>query len=381
MSIYILILFGTFFLFVQSISKEKGKVNPQTKIDIYLFLLCLFLCFGYTTGTDWRSYEQMYGWVATEYKSMFLFQEPGYVLYTYLFSSLGIDFFHFLIFTKIITFYLVFRTIRYYTPSKVIFLSLVFFISWYAFFLFIDNPLRNLIAVSIFLSSMKYLRERRIKPYLLMTLLAISFHFSAIVMLFLYYWSKKYYSNKSLIIIYVVCNAILMNASFIFGTVSFLFSSVPLVSEKIVAYSTREGDGGGKLLSLGYLIHTLFFIFLLCGRERIEKEKNGQLIFMLAILLPFFFRLGLTITVMGRFQLYIAVFYTAAIGILFNAFEWRSKVLYSFLIVVVSVASCFSYMRKDSRYIPYTHYFFMNHDMSYEERSEYNPRHSPYKPN
>ena len=74
MSIYILILFGTFFMFVQSISKGKDRINHEIELDIYLFLLCLFLCFGYTTGTDWRSYEQAYGWVATEYKNLFLFQ-------------------------------------------------------------------------------------------------------------------------------------------------------------------------------------------------------------------------------------------------------------------------------------------------------------------
>lgn len=379
MSIYILILFGTFFMFVQSISKGKDRINHEIELDIYLFLLCLFLCFGYTTGTDWRSYEQAYGWVATEYKDLFLFQEPGYVLYTFLFSSLGIDFFHFLIFTKIVTFYFVFRAIRHYAPCQVIFLSLVFFIAWYAFFLFIDNPLRNLIAVSIFLSSTKYLREGRIKPYLFMTLLAISFHFSAIVMLLLYYWGRKKYSNRNLIVIYVICNMLLLSNSLIFSVASALFSSVPLVGDKIVAYSTGEGDGGGKLLSFGYLVHTSFFIFLLCGRKYIEREKNGQMIFMFAILLPIFFRLGLTITVMGRLQLYIAVFYVVAIGMLFNAFEWRSKLLYVFMILIVSIASCFSYMTKDSRYVPYTHYLLMDHDMSYDERAEYNSRHSPYK--
>lgn len=126
------------------------------------------------------------------------------------------------------------------------------------------------------MSSTKYLREGRIKPYLFMTLLAISFHFSAIVMLLLYYWGRKKYSNRNLIVIYVICNMLLLSNSLIFSVASALFSSVPLVGDKIVAYSTGEGDGGGKLLSFGYLVHTSFFIFLLCGRKYIEREKTGK---------------------------------------------------------------------------------------------------------
>lgn len=381
MVIYLSILFICICLFCYTNSKQCQTYSINNITNVFLVLLCFFLCFGYTTGTDWRTYEHMYGWVRENASSMFLFTEPGYVMYTYVFSALGIDFFHFLIFTKIVLYIIVFKTLKYYCPQGVIFISVLFFIAWYAFFLFIDNPLRNLIAICIFLCSLRYLREKCFKPYFLLTIIAMSFHFSAIVMLLLYFCGNRNFQTRNLIIAYIVFNLLLLNGTFIFNVLSYLFSSIPIIGDKVESYATDNLDGRGKLFSLGYIIHTIMFILLIAGRQKIESQKYGKMIFIFAALLPIFFRLGLTITVMGRFQLYIAIFYVIAIGILYRKFEKRSKVIYVLGILLVCVASCFSYMTKDSRYIPYTHYFFMNHNMTFTERDSYNPENSPYKSN
>ena len=36
------------------------QANKSAWLKTYLVLLCLFLCFGYMTGSDWRSYEDIY---------------------------------------------------------------------------------------------------------------------------------------------------------------------------------------------------------------------------------------------------------------------------------------------------------------------------------
>lgn len=381
MLIYLSILFVCIFLFYYTNSKQCKAFKQNRVIDVFLVLLCFFLCFGYTTGTDWRTYENMYDWVRENASAMFLFTEPGYVIYTYVFAILGVDFFYFLIFTKVVLYIIVFKTMRRFCPQNVIFLSFLFFIAWYAFFLFIDNPLRNFIAVCIFLCSLNYLFERRFKLYLLMTIIAMSFHFSAIVMLLLYFCGNRNFSTRNLVVSFVMLNLLLLNGTLIFNILSYLFSSVPIIGNKIASYATDNLDGEGKLFSLGYIFHTIIFILLIVGRKKIESQKYGKMIFIFAVLLPIFFRLGLTITVMGRFQLYIAIFYAIAIGILYLKFEKYSKTLYTFFVLLVCIASCFSYMTKDSRYIPYTHYLFMNHDMTFSERDSYNPRNSPYKSN
>ena len=343
----------------------------------FLFFLGFFVCFGYTTGSDWRTYEEMYGWVLDNKDSMFLFVEPGYVIYNYISRLLGIEFFPFFIFTKIVLFVIIIKELKLFCDQATFFLSMLFFISWYAFYLFIDNPMRNLIAVGVFLLSFRYLRERKFFKYLLMTILAMSFHFSAIIMLFFYYLANKHISTKVFVILFVVLNVILLNRALIFGILESLFLNVPLVGTKIMEYSSGHVDGQGKILSLGLVVHSIIFVLLMLGRTTIEKFPYGKIIFVFAAFFPIFFRLALTVTVMGRFQLYIAVFYVAAIGMLYYAFSRSSRVLYLSFIFIVSIGSAFSYLRSPM-YVPYTHFLFME-EMPYEERSEYNFKHSPYQ--
>lgn len=374
---YIGILFVCFFLFF-GFRKEWSR---DIVSSLFFTLLGLFLCFGYTTGTDWRTYENLYHWTEDSATSMFLFMEPGYVLLNWAANSLGIDFFHFFIALKLIIYIVFVKALKFYCPKGTIFISLMFFIAWYAYFFFIDNPMRNMIAIAIFLSSLKYMRERRFKPFLMMTLLAMSFHFSAIIMLLFYYFGNKSYKTRNIVIVYIVLSVLLLNRSIIFSILDSLLSSVPIIGDKIAAYAEPDSeDGGGKLLSLGLIVHTLIFILLILGRDKIEQNPHGKMIFTLSVIFSILFRLGLTITVMGRFQFYIAVFYVASIGMLYYAFEARSRMLYLLFVLLVSVGPCMSYLIKDSRYIPYTNYlFFIGNDMSFEERSQYNPNNSPYK--
>lgn len=373
---YIGILFVCFFLAFGFRKEEKNEIASS----IFFVFLGLFLCFGYTTGTDWRVYEGAYQGIEESVMAMFFFMEPGYVLLTWAAKSLGMDFFHFFIVLKLIIYVIFVKALKFYCPKDTLFISLLFFIAWYAYFFFIDNPMRNMIAIAIFLSSLKYMRERRFLPFLMLTLLAISFHFSAIIMLLFYYFGNKSYKTSNIVIVYVVVSVLLLDRNIIFSILDNLLSSVPLIGSKIAIYAEPEsGDGGGKLLSLGLVIHTLIFILLMLGRDKIERNPHGKMIFMFSVLFSLLFRLGLTITIMGRFQFYIAIFYVASIGMLYYAFEVRSRILYLCFVLLISVGPCISYLIKDSRYIPYTNYlFFIGDDMSFEERSQYNPDNSPY---
>lgn len=372
---YLFFLFSCVFLFLITESRKKT-------IPIFLCLLGVFLCFGYTTGTDWREYEKLFEVCTDEDKAyLFLFYEPGFVFYLKLFKILGFSFFPFLILTKVIVYIIVMRSLRYYCPKNTFYLSLLFYTAWYAFFLFIDNPLRNFIAMGIFFSSLKYLRERKLIPYLLMTLLAVSFHVSAIIMLVFYYFANKTYKSWKIVLFYILANILLLSKNVIFSVVSFLFSSVPIVGVKIEGYATDNVNGEGKLLSLGLIIHVILFVLIIVCRKKIESQENGKLIFMFSVLSAVLFRLGLTITVFSRFQIYLTIFYAASVGIIYYAFDSRSRYMYCLFVSLISVVPCISYLVKDSRYIPYTNYmFFLNSKMSFEERENYNNKESPFKP-
>lgn len=131
------------------------QANKPAWFRTYVVLLCLFLCFGYMTGTDWRVYEDIYTHI--NFNNLFYnyFQEPGYYIYMLPFRFLNIDFFVFFIFTKVLCYItIVCKLITYCERFK--YIGLMYFIPCYGFYLFIDNPMRNLIAVSIALYAFRF---------------------------------------------------------------------------------------------------------------------------------------------------------------------------------------------------------------------------------
>ena len=78
-------LFIVLFCWVLSQSKLKKSQITQS---LFAISLILFLCFGYMTGSDWRSYEKWYEWGIV---SILLggYKEPGYHIYSMFFKFIG----------------------------------------------------------------------------------------------------------------------------------------------------------------------------------------------------------------------------------------------------------------------------------------------------
>ena len=148
-------------------------------------ILCLFLCFGYMTGTDWKTYEYWYDHLDFNRFYYGYVSEPGYYIYMMIMNKLGIPFWPFLLFTKCLLFILVFKSLYDYSKES-IWLSLMYYLPWFGLYFFIDNPLRNCIAVGVFMLSTKYILEHKFWKFFWMTLLAASFHVTALFLLFLY---------------------------------------------------------------------------------------------------------------------------------------------------------------------------------------------------
>ena len=339
----------------------------------FLALLCLFVCFGYTTGSDWVAYEMFYtSLYETKQFHLTFFKEPGFVLYNFLFVKLGFDFWHFFIFTKISLFIIIFSCFQKYSPQHTFYLSLTFFIAWYTYFMFIDNPMRNVIAVAIFLLSLESLKKGHLIHYSGWTALATLFHYSALIMVLFYFLRNKTYKTKTIIIVYLIANILFLSPEFLYGMLKTLFFFSPNIIEKLDIYSQGLSYGSGKIVSLGMIIHNIFFVIIILARKHIEEIPNGKMIFLFSIIFLIFYRIGLTATVLGRLQLYLAIFYTIAIGVSINKFTKKSSLIYVFYVLLVSVIPCIHYLKKDNRYIPYTNYIFIDKNMSFEERINYN---------
>jgi len=357
------------------------KLTKSSRVQsLFAIALILFLCFGYMTGSDWRTYEKWYDWV--DILSLFsgYSKEPGYYFYMLLFKVLHVSFWPFLIITKVIIFFLMFRCVQQLYPDN-IFLFWMYFLPWFGFFVFIDNPLRNAIAVTIFLLSLKHLINRSFLKYMAFMLLAISFHFTAIIMLPLYYLANKRISNSILIIAYFLTNIVFAFHGIQMKFIELIFSNFPYIDQIITKYIDLNRTAVGTTFSFGLALHIMLFFLILSFRKSIENKITfGYYIFNLAILYPFFFRFGLTMQLATRFQLFLSVFFVIAIISIFKFFDSNLKVCYVIFLLFISLIACKNIM--SYKYVPYSNYLqyvIINDYPSYEYRSSYNINNTPFR--
>ena len=364
--------------FVLGISKQR--YNKVISFTLLVFL-AVFLCFGYFCGSDWRNYELWYYRVDLERLFYNYFAEPGYYIYMLVFRFFDIDFWHFTIFTKLWCFVSFYSMLYYYLKERV-WLGLMYFVPWYGFFLFIDCPFRNLIAVAIFLIAIHFFIQRKVILSLLLILIASTFHVSTIIFLPCIFFVGKKVPTKIWVLLYILFNIFLGSRELLTNVLSSLFGNLPYVSAKIQGYLLDESEAaaGGSLFSLGMLIQLVFFILLIWKRQVIERHKNGIFIFNFAMIYQLFYRIALTIELFSRFQLFTSVFFCIALIMLMHAFKPSSQKLYLvYLLCIASVGT--TKLFADNRYIPYTSYIpymFQTEQPSYEYRSQYNYMHSPY---
>lgn len=357
------------------------QANKPAWLRTFLVLLCLFLCFGYMTGTDWRVYEQIYKQI--NFNNLFYnyFQEPGYYIYMLPFRFFNADFFVFFIFTKILCYIAIVSKLLTYC-DKYKYIGLMYFIPCWGFYLFIDNPMRNLIAVSISLYAIKYLLKRKPIPYFTIVIIAMTFHMSACVMIPAYFFMHKNLSTKKIVILYITINVLFANRAILAVIISNVFGFIPYVAGKINSYIESSNiEGAGRVISLGFIIFFTFFVLLCYYKKQIYEMKNGKVIWNGAITFLLLYRLATTIEVFMRFQIFYMVFFIASISYLTYYFSEQSKKIYVSYLLVLSIIGC-SRIFSTYRYIPYTNYLtyaIKGEFPSYSFRSAYNHNNSPYK--
>lgn len=372
------IYFVSFFCcYLVGISKQRN--NALIRSGLVLFL-ALFLCSGFMCGSDWRSYEQMYYEIDFHNYFANYFSEPGFYIYMSIFRWLNWDFWDVSLITKLGCFFIMVKCLKQYLAGDV-FIGLMYFLPWYAFYLFIDCPMRNLMAIAVFIVAFQYLIRRQFVKYLFFIVLSTSFHFTAFIFIFLYWGIQRKWSTPICVCAFLIVNIFLSSKSVVINLSSLLFGGIPYIAGKMEGYLLDENEyAGGHLFSLGMIVHLLFFILLLYKRDFIEKGKNGCFIFNLAICYLLLYRLATTVEIFGRFQLYLSPFFCISIVYIARSFAYKTRMLYVAYLLCLSMISS-QKIFSDYRYIPYSTYLPYILDKNYpsfEERDAYNFKYSPY---
>lgn len=362
-----------------------GSVNKNKKIEqILILLLALFFCFGYMTGSDWRNYETYYSWIGDGVTNLLM--EPGYLYLSILFHSLGVSFWPFFIILKLCSFYCLLHFLRKYSIGFQ-FLAITFFLFIFGLFFFIDNPMRNLLAICISYFSYQFLQQKKISKFIFVVILAVLFHTSAIFLLLLFPFYPIKCSNKNLILYFLLFNILFVSFyDFLILKIIGAFSFIPIIEARLIHYFI-DGSGleNNRLISLGFVLQFTFFLLILYKRRQIEENlPSGKLIFWGAICYIFIYRIAAVVSIFYRLQLYLCLFYSVAVCyILFSLTRKCNKLVYAIFLVCYLGYMTYSLITSSYKYIPYTNYiqYMFSSDLPFNYRSEYNFVNSPYEKN
>lgn len=171
--------------------KANGTSNVYNYIPILLFTLVFG--FRYSVGVDWENYREIYEVELTGMSFAEMLEtryEIGFIVIVYLCHLLQLP--TYMLFVcisalQIVLLYKAFKDENEILPY--VYLTLIF--SGIAIQSFC-NVMRQDIAFCIFLCAIKYAKERRIIPYILLCALAFCFHKSAIILLPIYFiWIRR----------------------------------------------------------------------------------------------------------------------------------------------------------------------------------------------
>ena len=289
----VLVVLG-FFLIKKSKLKYKNEIYMGA---VFLILFCLS-AFRYDVGVDYLyGYSPMWRSIIStpfsNWKSIGV--EPGYVMLNY-FTNIFTDHFQgIFIVTSFIIVSLMCLYIYKYFPDKLWGTFLIYGLGYY----FVSMCfIRQAIALFIVVFALMFARKKKIIPYMLLVLLASSFHKSALLMIPFYFILQIKFTKKTLYIYSAITLLIL----------TFSEEILSIVTKYI--YGSYSLTGGSVFTNIGNSWYTVvppiaYFAILFYFKDKLLKNDSGNNVLInCAFFSMFFYLIGLKHSTIDRLTMY-----------------------------------------------------------------------------
>lgn len=259
--------------------QKKGDEAFAQKLTFWgVLIYFVFFAFRGFINTDWLTY-----YVEFDKSTWDLFfnyelgksREPGFLLFMLL-SKTIIPNFHFFVFlsTALNTFLLI-SFFRKYTDNVLI--ALVVYMVFEGFMIN-ANLMRNSTSIFIFLNAITYLQQRRPLPYFGLCLLALSFHFSAIVYFPFYFFIHRKLNKWVYLTIFIVCIIIfVLHIPIFLKLIKLTGIGGVFIDKKIDAYTELSAARG---FGMGFIERLITGILVFCYYERLCDARVENRIFI-----------------------------------------------------------------------------------------------------
>ncbi len=317
---------------------------------IFLIWLYIFLCFGYTVGTDWRNYENLYNDSFDQELLDRNFEQASYYL-IYIARKIIPDFWLYLGLFKCIYLYSILKFIKRFTVNQ--FLSIAVLLNYNLLFMLVDNPLRFMQGSIILVWCTGYLLDKKYTKFLLFSLLSLLFHISLVVpvllsLLVLFKDKIIHKSNVTLSFWYLIAFVFSFFPNILNEFSVFFANQFPALAYKLLnAYAVESNEGA---FTIGSFVMIILFFVLLYHRKTILANKNGDILFFYSLFYLYLSRVLLIFPTGFRLSLYFGLFFAICLVVIITS--GSLKVKYALFILIGLTIS--KTLWSSFQYLPYT---------------------------
>ena len=375
--ISIFLYLGTiFFGFVLDSKTTSNKVRKyRLYFEVWLYV---FLCFGYMTGSDWRSYEDIYD--GSGAALLFYSNEPASAFLLHFAPSIIPDFWILLALLKCLYLYSSLKLAKYITKYWISTTAILIILC--NSFMLIENPLRFMLGCIVINYILLYLLKQypnySIRDFFISTILVVVaslFHNTCVFFIVLFpicILAKRMerLNNNMLIVGYIIVLFVASSLNYI-ESIKVTIINLLLSGVEMKDYTTSGSYGdASSLLSIGNILKIIFFLLIIQYRNSITSGlHNGRFIFSLAVIYMYLERLLLLIPTGFRLSIPFCVFYGACVSIMY----FYNKRVISIFILYLGLSFAKN-IWTSYEYLPYTNsipYILSGHE-SRSFREDYN---------
>lgn len=357
MYLYIIFFILATFSLLEILRIQFRGLSDFYKFSFFFFVIFFFLLSSlrWENGTDWDSYYLYYkGFVEV---SCLGEMEPGFTLITSLNSVLFNDY---TIQLACVAFWSIIPVAwRYNKLSKYPLFTLFI---WYGTVFAHIFPVRQNIAVALFVFSFKYIEERKLCPFLLIILIAATFHITVLVTIPVYFiWNKKV-SVSFFVWVGVTLSVLSVVSQNLISSLLLLVGG-ELVRAKLEFYLENADATFGsaytpmQVLVRGIINRMFVFFPLLCllNRERIKDDRLNAFFNLYFYSFCLFLLVTPLSIALGRLCMYTDMIQALLIPCIFSIKMNRISRLLLFLIIILYFLIRFKgiVFNYEDLYIPY----------------------------
>lgn len=329
---------------------------------IFIFTFFFLSTFRWEKGTDWNPYYIYY--LMQSHITCKGYMEPGFTLLTSINSTL----FNYTIQLSSVAFLSIIPialSYRRFSPFPILALLI-----WFATLLGHIFPVRQSIAIALYVFSWKYIHERNFKSFIITILIATTFHFTVIIAIPTFFIWNKIISKQFFIYTIVILSLFsLLVEEHVISVIYGVFGGG--IQEKLEVYlgSPDETFGSAysasQILIRGIINRSLFFFISLILLDKVRKIDNQPNAFINLYFYSFCLFLLLTplSPALGRFCTYTDMSQAIIIPYLF-LYRIKTRINLYFLYIIIIFYFYFRFKgviyNYYDLYIPYNSIFSSN---------------------